>query len=209
MILKLKSGILLTKILTHCDLVTSYIVNALSIGSGYELAFVHRRAITWASVNMSIGILRNNFSAIWENEDIFSEMKMHLKMSSEKCRVVLFRSQCVNWRGFSNSLSRPTVLGTRRCPVRKAEMHCPERWWWEPWMFPVHLKLTVNRWRPRFVMNDNVPNFVVTGGTGSFHNDNRRCYHAVTTKVASWRVSVSPDHAVWPVKSRLGCCFWM
>ena len=53
----------------------------------YRLVVFHDRAITWTDVDvLSTGPLRTNFSEIWYKMKIKSLMKMHLKLSSAKCR---------------------------------------------------------------------------------------------------------------------------
>ena len=62
-------------------------MNRVSIGSDNGLSPVRHQAITWTgAVLLSIKPLGINFSQIVFEIKIFSFKKMHLKMSSEKCR---------------------------------------------------------------------------------------------------------------------------
>ena len=75
-------------LLTHWGRVTHICVGKLTIiGSDNGLSPARRQAITWTNAGiLLIGPLGINFSEIWIGIQIFSFMKMHLKMSSAKWR---------------------------------------------------------------------------------------------------------------------------
>ena len=78
--------------LTHWGRVTHICVGKLTIiGSDNGLSPGRRQAIIWTNAGiLLIGPLRTNFSEILSEIQSFSFKKMHLKMSSAKCRPFCF-----------------------------------------------------------------------------------------------------------------------
>ena len=75
-------------LLTHWGRVTHICVSKIIIiGSDNGLSPVRRQAIIWTNDGiLLIGPLQTNFNEIWIQINTFSFTKMHLKMSSGKCR---------------------------------------------------------------------------------------------------------------------------
>ena len=82
--------------LTHWGRVTHICVSNLTIiGSDNGLSPGRRQAIIWTNVGiLLIGPLGTNLSDIWIGIQTFSVKKIHLKMSSGKCRPFFSASMC-------------------------------------------------------------------------------------------------------------------
>ena len=90
----------LTRLPGPCAEYTRRSVNCVSIASDNGLSPVRRQAITWIIAHLlSIGPLGGNFSEIRSKIQNFSFKKMHLKMSSAKCRSFCPRGDELMSRG--------------------------------------------------------------------------------------------------------------
>ena len=92
-----KTPLIVTQ-LTHWGRMTHICVSKLaSIISDNGLSPGRRQAIIWNNAGiLLIGPLGTNFSEILIEIHIFSSMKMHFEMSSDKMAAILSRPQCVN-----------------------------------------------------------------------------------------------------------------
>ena len=85
--------------LTHWGRVTHICVSKLTnIGSDNGLSPTRRQAIIWTNAGiLLIRPSRTNFSEILIKIDVFSFKKMHLKMSSAKCRPFCLGLNVTTW----------------------------------------------------------------------------------------------------------------
>ena len=93
------------------------------------------QAIIWTNAGiLLIGPVGTNFSEIFIKIHIFSFKKMHLKMSSVKCRPFLSRPQCSNWmvylppqwcRSLSCICTKLALAVEKYTGCKAAKMHCP------------------------------------------------------------------------------------
>ena len=73
--------------ISHCSVMQIFVTNLTIIGSDNGLSPGQRQAIIWTNAGMLlIWTLRTNFTQILITIHTFSFKKMHLKMTSGKCR---------------------------------------------------------------------------------------------------------------------------
>ena len=98
--------------LTHWDRVTHISVSKLTIiGSDNGLSPGRRQAIIWTNDGiLLIGPLRTNFSEIFNEIYTFSFKKMHLKMSSGKCRPFCLNLNVLMAENFVVNMVSPMSL---------------------------------------------------------------------------------------------------